>query len=100
MSTEESETTAPEPTTILGSVAVVGFPNAGKSTLINRLSGSRRTVVDAEPGVTRDRNEVVCEWNGESFLLVHTPDVKARLRAAGQLLAQIRTRYDRSGRQV
>ncbi len=78
MSTEDdTEIPAPEPRTILGSVAVVGFPNAGKSTLINRLTGSRRTVVDEAPGVTRDRNEVVCEWAGEAFLLVDTGGVDA-----------------------
>jgi GTP-binding protein len=77
MSTDESETTLPEPRTILGSVAVVGFPNAGKSTLINRLTATRRTVVDESPGVTRDRNEVVCEWAGDSFLLIDTGGVDA-----------------------
>lgn len=77
MSTEDTEIPAPEPRTILGSVAVVGFPNAGKSTLINRLTGSRRTVVDEAPGVTRDRNEVVCEWAGDAFLLVDTGGVDA-----------------------
>ncbi|HYX85952.1 MAG TPA: ribosome biogenesis GTPase Der [Gaiellales bacterium] len=53
-------------------VAVVGFPNAGKSTLVNRLTGSRTAVVDETPGVTRDRNEVVCEWGGREFVLVDT----------------------------
>ncbi len=77
MNTEDTEIPAPEPRTILGSVAVVGFPNAGKSTLINRLTGSRRTVVDEAPGVTRDRNEVVCEWAGDAFLLVDTGGVDA-----------------------
>ncbi len=69
---EETETPGPEPKVILGTVAVVGFPNAGKSTLINRLTGTRRTVVDETPGVTRDRNEVVCEWGRDAFLLVDT----------------------------
>jgi len=44
---------------LLGTVAVVGFPNVGKSTLVNRLTGSRQTVVHETPGVTRDRKEVV-----------------------------------------
>jgi GTP-binding protein len=56
-------------------VAVVGFPNAGKSTLVNRLAGGREAVVDAEPGVTRDRRALECEWNGFSFDLVDTGGV-------------------------
>ena len=58
-------------------VAVVGFPNAGKSTLVNRLSGTRTAVVDETPGVTRDRNEVACDWNGREFVLVDTGGVDA-----------------------
>src|SRR3954454_9261338 len=53
-------------------VAVVGFPNAGKSTLINRLAGGREAVTDAEPGVTRDRRALQCEWNGLRFDLIDT----------------------------
>ncbi len=56
-------------------VAVVGFPNAGKSTLINRLAGGREAVTDAEPGVTRDRRALECEWNGLSFDLIDTGGV-------------------------
>jgi GTPase len=58
-----------------GVVAVVGFPNVGKSTLVNRLSESRQAVVHETPGVTRDRKEVVCEWRGRRFLLVDTGGV-------------------------
>jgi GTP-binding protein len=53
-------------------VAVVGFPNVGKSTLVNRLAGGRETVTDAESGVTRDRKRVPCEWNGVAFDLLDT----------------------------
>ncbi len=53
-------------------VAVVGFPNAGKSTLVNRLAGSREAVTDSEPGVTRDRRSLPCEWNGIRFELIDT----------------------------
>ena len=60
---------------LAGSVAIVGFPNVGKSTLINRLTGSRAAVVHETPGVTRDRKELVCEWNGKEFLLVDTGGV-------------------------
>jgi GTP-binding protein len=57
---------------MLGTVAIVGFPNVGKSTLINRLTESRTAVVHETPGVTRDRQELVCEWNGRRFLLIDT----------------------------
>src|SRR3954451_16302716 len=57
------------------SVAVVGFPNAGKSTLINRLAGGREAVTDPEPGVTRDRRALECEWEGVSFDLIDTGGV-------------------------
>ncbi len=53
-------------------VAIVGYPNVGKSSLVNRLSGSRTAVVHERPGVTRDRNEIVTEWNGRRFTLVDT----------------------------
>jgi GTPase len=56
-------------------VAVVGFPNAGKSTLVNRLAGGREAVTDAEPGVTRDRRALECEWNGLRFDLIDTDGV-------------------------
>ena len=56
-------------------VAVVGYPNVGKSSLVNRLSGSREAVVHERPGVTRDRNEVPCEWNGRQFTLIDTGGV-------------------------
>jgi GTP-binding protein len=60
---------------LLGTVAVVGFPNVGKSTLVNRLSATREAVVFETPGVTRDRKEVVCEWAGKRFILVDTGGV-------------------------
>jgi GTP-binding protein len=59
----------------LGTVAIVGFPNVGKSTLVNRLTESRAAVVHETPGVTRDRKELVCEWAGKRFLLVDTGGV-------------------------
>ncbi|TMM25377.1 MAG: ribosome biogenesis GTPase Der [Actinobacteria bacterium] len=60
---------------MLGTVAIVGFPNAGKSTLVNRLTSTRTAVVHETPGVTRDRKELVCEWNGRRFLLIDTGGV-------------------------
>jgi GTP-binding protein len=50
----------------------VGFPNVGKSTLVNRLTATRAAVVHETPGVTRDRKELVCEWRGKRFLLIDT----------------------------
>jgi GTPase len=60
---------------LLGMVAIVGFPNVGKSTLVNRLTASRAAVVHETPGVTRDRKEVVADWAGKRFLLVDTGGV-------------------------
>src|SRR3954466_15190039 len=60
---------------LLGTVAIVGFPNVGKSTLINRLTESRNAVVHETPGVTRDRKELVGEWTGRRFLLIDTGGV-------------------------
>jgi GTP-binding protein len=60
---------------LLGTVAVVGFPNVGKSTLVNRLSATREAVVFETPGVTRDRKEVVAEWGGKRFILIDTGGV-------------------------
>jgi GTP-binding protein len=60
---------------LLGTVAVVGFPNVGKSTLVNRLTESRAAVVHATHGTTRDRKELVCEWNGKRFMLIDTGGV-------------------------
>ena len=56
-------------------IAIVGFPNVGKSTLVNRLAGSREAVVHREAGVTRDRKSLDCEWNGVRFRLVDTGGV-------------------------
>ena len=60
---------------LLGTVAIVGFPNVGKSTLINRLTSSRAAVVHETSGTTRDRKELVCEWAGKQFLVVDTGGV-------------------------
>jgi GTP-binding protein len=83
--------TATEPP-LVGAVAIVGFPNVGKSTLVNRLTESRAAVVHEMPGVTRDRKELVCEWAGKRFVLVDTGgvDVADRSPITRSIAAQAR----------
>ena len=69
-------------------VAVVGRPNVGKSTLVNRIVGRRVAVVEARPGVTRDRREFPAEWLGRQFILVDTGGWE--LSPAGELTQNIR----------
>jgi len=75
-----SEIAAPEESQLLPVVAVVGRPNVGKSTLVNRMIGRREAVVQDVPGVTRDRVSYDALWNGRQFVLVDTggwaPDAK------------------------
>jgi GTP-binding protein len=71
----------------LPAVAVVGFPNVGKSTLVNRLAGGREAVTHAEPGVTRDRKRVACEWNGLAFELLDTGGID--MGDEGELAADV-----------
>jgi GTP-binding protein len=73
-------------------IAVVGFPNVGKSTLANRLVGGREAVVHKEPGVTRDRKTLAGEWNGTAFELIDTGgvDLAAEDDLAGAVQSQAR----------
>ncbi len=77
---------------LLGTVAIVGFPNVGKSTLINRLTSSRAAVVHETSGTTRDRKELVCEWAGKQFLLIDTGgvDVVSKDEVARSIVEQAR----------
>src|SRR5215213_2245197 len=56
-------------------IAIVGYPNVGKSSLVNRLTQSREAVVHERPGVTRDRKELHTEWNGRRLTLIDTGGV-------------------------
>jgi GTP-binding protein len=80
-------------TPLIGTVAIVGFPNVGKSTLINRLTGSRAAVVHETSGTTRDRKELVCEWSGKRFLLIDTGgvDIAGRDEMTKSIAEQART---------
>jgi GTP-binding protein len=73
-------------------ITVVGFPNVGKSTLVNRLTGTREAVTHREPGVTRDRKAVPTTWNGVEFLLVDTGgmDLEDRRDLSRQVQEQVK----------
>ena len=73
-------------------VAVVGRPNVGKSTLVNRILGRRAAVVEATPGVTRDRKEFDAEWLGRRFLVVDTGGWE--LSPSGELTQNIRAQTE------
>jgi GTP-binding protein len=87
---------ADEAEELLGTVAIVGFPNVGKSTLVNRLTATRAAVVHETQGTTRDRKELVCEWAGKRFLLVDTGgvDIAARDEITRSIAAQARAAID------
>uniref|UniRef100_UPI0035A06B47 GTPase n=1 Tax=Clostridium sp. TaxID=1506 RepID=UPI0035A06B47 len=57
-------------------VAVVGRPNVGKSTLFNKVAGSRISIVEDTPGVTRDRIFADCEWLGHKFTMIDTGGIE------------------------
>ena len=73
-------------------VAVVGYPNVGKSSLVNRLAGSREAVVHERAGVTRDRKEMPAVWSGRDFTLVDTGGVDLADRDALSVAVQDQAR--------
>jgi GTP-binding protein len=89
----ESENESPDATGVSGPIlAVVGRPNVGKSTLVNRIIGRREAVVEDVPGVTRDRISYDAIWNGRAFTVVDTggwdPDARGlaeRIRAQAEI---------------
>ena len=72
-------------------VAIVGYPNVGKSSLVNRLTESREAVVHERPGVTRDRKELHTDWNGRALTLIDTGgvDLDDRAELATAIHAQV-----------
>ena len=77
-------------------VAVVGRPNVGKSTLVNRIVGRREAIVEERPGVTRDRKIIEADWNGRSFDLV---DTGGWLESGGALERQVSDQAERAIRE-
>jgi GTP-binding protein len=96
MANEALPSSGPDP--VIPVVAVVGRPNVGKSTLVNRILGSRQAVVEDVPGVTRDRVTYDALWNGRAFTLVDTggwePSVEGTDSLAARVAAQARVAVD------
>ena len=82
----------------LSSLVIVGRPNVGKSTLFNRLTGTRRAIVTDEPGITRDRIYGKCEWRGKAIEIVDTggiiPDDKALIPT--EIFRQARVAFEKA----
>ena len=80
----------------LPSIVIVGRPNVGKSTLFNRLTGTRRSIVTNEPGITRDRIYGAVTWDGKPFEIVDTGGIVPASQAGipGEILRQARKAID------
>ncbi|MGA7623097.1 MAG: ribosome biogenesis GTPase Der [Candidatus Acidiferrales bacterium] len=86
----------------LPSIVIVGRPNVGKSTLFNRLTGTRRSIVTNEPGITRDRIYGTANWEDKSFEVVDTGGIVPEDKAGipGEILRQARVAIDNAARVV
>ena len=86
----------------LPSIVIVGRPNVGKSTLFNRLTGTRRSIVTNEPGITRDRIYGTAHWEGKTFEVVDTGGIVPEEKAGipGEILRQARFAIDNATRVV
>jgi GTP-binding protein len=86
----------------LPSIVIVGRPNVGKSTLFNRLTGTRRSIVTNEPGITRDRIYGNAEWDGRAFEVVDTGGIVPEEKAGipGEILRQAKVAIENATRVV
>jgi len=86
----------------LPSLVIVGRPNVGKSTLFNRLTGTRRAIVTNEPGITRDRIYGAAQWEGRPFEVVDTGGIVPEEKAGipGEILRQARVAIENAARVV
>jgi GTP-binding protein len=84
----------------LPSIVIVGRPNVGKSTFFNRLTGTRRSIVTNEPGITRDRIYGTAEWEGRAFEVVDTGGIVPEDKAGipGEILRQARVAIENATR--
>jgi GTPase len=84
--TQDFPVAEPEAPSAAVRIAIIGRPNVGKSTLLNRLVGADRSIVTAEPGTTRDAVDTLIEREGRSYLLVDTAGI--RRKALTKLVAE------------
>ena len=88
--------------TKLPSIVIVGRPNVGKSSLFNRLTGTRRSIVTNEPGITRDRIYGTAQWDGRPFEVVDTGGIVPEDKAGipGEILRQAKVAIENATRVV